>query len=78
MEKIERYQLAAKEAYDTLTQIGGRPTRPIRTKLHWKIVLDNGEQFYQDTKKDEKLFYYDLAKPRRAPHPTEDGVIVSH
>lgn len=77
-EFIERCKFEAKQVYDTLIQMGGRPTRPIRCNLHWKTVLFGGEQFYQDTEEDEELFYYDTAKPRRAPHPTEAGVIVSH
>ena len=78
VEILERYKLEAKQAYDTLTQMGGRPTRPIRYNLHWKTVLFGGEQFYQETEEDEELFYYGTAKPRRAPHPTEVSVIVSH
>ena len=58
--------------------MGGRPTRPIRCNLHWKTVPFSGEQFYQDTEEDEELFYYGAAKPRRALHPSETGVIVSH
>ncbi len=77
-EKMERYKLEANRAYDTLTQMGGRPTRPIRCNLHWKTVLFGGEQFYQETEEDEELFYYGTDKPRRAPHPTEASVIVSH
>ena len=75
---MERYRFEANRAYDTLTQIGGRPTRPIRCNLHWKTVLFRGEQFYQETEEDEELFYYGTDKPRRAPHPTEASVIVSH
>ena len=76
--KMERYKLEANRAYDALIQMGGRSTRPIRCNLYWKSVLFGGEQFYQDTEEDEELFYYRTAKPRRAPHPTEAGVIVSH
>ena len=77
-EIIERCKLEAKRAYDTLIQMGGRPTRPIRCNLHWKTVLSGGELFYQETKEDEELFYYGTAKPRRAPRPKEASVIVSH
>ena len=77
-EFIERSKLETKQVYDTLIQMGGIPTRPIRCNVHWKTVLFGGEQFYQDTEEDEELFYYGTAKPRRAPHPTEDSVIVSH
>ena len=77
-EFIERCKLEAKQVHDTLIQMGGRPTRPIRCNLHWKSVLSGGEQFYQDTEEDEQLFYYGTIKPRRAAHPTEASVIVSH
>ena len=75
---MERYKLEANRAYDTLIQMGGRPTRPIRCNLHWKTVVFGGEQFYQETEEDEELFYYGTDKPRRAPRPTEASVIVSH
>ena len=75
---MQRYKLEANRAYNTLTQMGGRPTRPIRCNLHWKTVLFGGEQFYQETEENEELFYYGTARPRRAPHPTEASVIVSH
>ena len=77
-EEMERYKVEANRAYDTLTRMGGRPTRPIRCNLHWKTVLSGGELFYQETKEDEELFYYGTAKPRRAPRPKEASVIVSH
>ena len=75
---MQRYKLKAIRAYNTLTQMGGRPTRPIRCNLHCKTVLFGGEQFYQETEENEELFYYGTARPRRAPHPTEASVIVSH
>ena len=75
---MERFKLEAKQAYDTLIQMGGRPTRPIRCNLNWKTVLFGGEKFYQETEEDEELFYYGTDKPRRAAHPTEASVIVSH
>ena len=77
-EYIERCKPEAKQVYDTLIQMGGRPTRPIRWNLHWKTVLFSGEQFYQETKEEEELFYEGTTKPRPAAHPTEIGVIVSH
>lgn len=58
--------------------MGGRPTRPIRCNLHWKTVLFDGEQFYQDIREEEELFYNGIVKPRRAPHLIEVGVIVSY
>ena len=75
---MQRYKLEANRAYNTLTQMGGRPTRPIRCNLHCMTVLFGGEQFYQETEENEELFYYGTARPRRAPHPTEASVIVSH
>ena len=75
---MQRYKLEANRAYNTLTQMGGRPTRPIRCNLHCKTVLFGGEQFYQETEENEELFYSGTARPRRAPHPTEASVIVSH
>ena len=75
---MERFKLEAKQAYDTLIQMGGRPTRPIRCNLNWKTVLFGGEKFYQETEEDEEVFYYGTDKPRRAAHPTEASVIVSH
>ena len=77
-EIIEQCKLEAKRAYDTLIQMGGRPTRPIRCNLHLKTVLFGGEQFYQETEEDEELFYYGTTKPRPAAYPTEVSVIVSH
>lgn len=44
-EKMERFKLEAKRAYDTLIQMGGRPTRPIRCNLNWKTVLFGEEKF---------------------------------
>ena len=75
---MERFELEAKQAYDTLIQMGGRTTRPIRCNLNWKTVFFGGEKFYQETEEDEELFYYGTDKPRRAAHPTEASVIVSH
>ena len=51
-EFIEWCNLEAKQVYDTLIQIGGRPTSPIRCNLYWKIVLFGREQFYQETEED--------------------------
>ena len=67
---LERYKLEAKQAYDALTQMGGRPTRPVRSNIHWKTVLYGGEQWYQDAE-DEPLFYYGTAKPSRGLSSTE-------
>ena len=70
VEMLDRYKLEAKQAYDALTQMGGRPTRPVRSNLHWKTVLFGGEQWYQDAE-DEPLFYYGTAKPSRGLSSTE-------
>lgn len=77
-EFIERCKLEAKQVYDILIQMGERSTRSIRCNFHWKTVLFGEEQFYQDTEKNEKLFYYGIIKPRRALHLMKADVIVSH
>ena len=69
-EITERCKLEAKRAYDTLIQMGGRPTRPFRYNLHWKTVLFEGEQWYKDAE-DEPLFYYGTDKPSRGLSSTE-------
>ena len=69
-EIIQRCKPDAKRAYDTLIQIGGRPTRPFRYNLHWKTVLFEEEQWYKDAE-DEPLFYYDTDKPSRGLSSTE-------
>ena len=69
-EIIERCKIEAKRAYDTLIQMGGRPTRPFRYNLHWKTVLFEGEQWYKDAE-DEPLFYYGTDKPSRGLSSTE-------
>ena len=81
VEVLEECKLEAKQAYDTLIQMGGRPTRPIRCNQDWKTVLFGGEQFYQETEEDEELFYHGTSnqyKRRPDAHPTNLRVIVSH
>ncbi len=56
-EELERYKLEAKQAYDTLIQMGGRPTRPIRPTPSWKKVLVGGELCYRYAEQVETLFY---------------------
>ena len=56
-EELERYKLEAKQAYDTLIQMGGRPTRPIRPTPPWTKVPVGGEIWYRYTEQYEELFY---------------------
>ena len=74
-EIIERSKLEAKRAYDTLIQMGGRPTRPFRYNLHWKTVLFEGEQWYKDAE-DEPLFYYGTDKPSRGLSSTKTSSLA--
>ena len=69
-EIIERCKVEAKQVYDTLIQMGGRPTCPVRSNIHSKTVLFGGEQWYQDAEY-EPLFYYGAAKPSRGLDSTE-------
>ena len=69
-EIIERSKIEAKRAYNTLIQMGGRPTCSFRYNLHWKTVLFEGEQWYKDAE-DEPLFYYGTDKPSRGLSSTE-------
>ena len=50
-------EIIAKEAYDTLIQMGGRPTRPIRPVPPWKKVLIWGDLCYRYAEEIEVLFY---------------------
>ena len=56
-EELERYKLEAKQAYDTLIKMGGRPTRPIRSTPPWTKVLVGGEIWYRYAEQYEELFY---------------------
>ena len=56
-DELERYKLESKQAYDTLIQMGGRPTRPIRPTPPWKKVLVGGELCYRYAEQVETLFY---------------------
>lgn len=53
----ESNKFLAKEAYDTLIQIGGRSTRPIRPVPPWKKVLIQGDLCYRYAEEIEVLFY---------------------
>ncbi len=55
--RMERSKLEAKGAYDTLIEIGGRPTRPIRPTPPWKKVQVGGELWYRYAEQYEELFY---------------------
>ena len=78
-EIIERCKLEARQACDTLIQMGGRPTRPILSNPPppGKTVAMGGEQWYRYDARD-KLFYYGTCKPSGCLHSTEARVIVSH
>ena len=56
-EELERFKLEAKQAYDTLIQMGGRPTRPIRPTPPWTKVPVGGEIWYRYAEKYEEIFY---------------------
>ena len=56
-EELKRFKLEAKQAYDTLIQIGGRPTRPIRPTPPWTKVPVGGEIWYRYAEKYEEIFY---------------------
>ncbi|KAL9638790.1 MAG: hypothetical protein Q9204_001364 [Flavoplaca sp. TL-2023a] len=72
-----RVEAAAKEAYDTLIQMGGRPTRSIRFNPRWKTVIVDGDLVYQDAEEVEALFL-----DRRSSGPgsswTEAEFIAAH
>jgi len=77
-ECLEQNKIEAKEAYDTLVQMGGRPTRPIRFNPRWKKVLVDGELWYKDFEEIEVLFYDDYSKPQRGLSLTEADFIAGH
>lgn len=76
-EIIERCKLEAKRAYDTLIQMGGRPTRPIRPTPPWKKVLVGGELCYRYAEQVETLFY-DCSKPGSNTSLTEADFITGY
>lgn len=77
---VEWNRTRAIEAYDTLVQTGGRPTRPIRFSPHWKIVIRYGERWYTDIEEDRPLFHDHLSGsgPQPSLRSTEAEFIVSH
>ena len=56
-ERTEECKIEAKEAHDTLIQMGGRPTRPIEYNPRWKRVMFEGELCYQYAELKETLFH---------------------
>lgn len=53
----EQLEIEAREAYDTLIQLGGRPTGPIRPNPRWKTVFFNGELTYRYAEEEEIIFH---------------------
>ena len=76
-EWTEESKIEVKKAYDTLIQMGGRPTRPIRFNPRWKKVLIHGELCYVDFEEVEVLFY-DGSKPDKTVVLTESQFIAHH
>lgn len=76
-QSLEQSKIEAKEAYDTLVQMGGRPTRPIRFNPRWKKVLVDGELWYKDYEEIEVLFY-DGLKPQKGLSLTEADFVAGH
>ncbi|KAL8869032.1 MAG: hypothetical protein Q9174_004579, partial [Haloplaca sp. 1 TL-2023] len=72
-----RVEAAAKEAYNTLIQMGGRPTRSIRFNPRWKTVLLDGDLVYQDAEEVEALFL-DLRSSGPGSSWTEAEFIAAH
>lgn len=69
----EQRRIAAKEALDTLIQLGGRPTGPIQSNPRWRPVFLNGELCSPDAEQ-EGTMSYDLwygSRPGRKPSLTE-------
>ncbi|KAL8652822.1 MAG: hypothetical protein Q9210_002459 [Variospora velana] len=69
----EQHRIAAKEALDTLIQLGGRPTGPIQFNPRWKPMELNGELCFPDADR-EGTMSYDLwysSRPSFKEVPTE-------
>lgn len=79
-EELERYKFEAKQACDTLIQMGGRPTRPIRPTPPWTTVLVGGELWYRYAEQYEELFYdgYYGYKPDPNNSLTEADFVLGH
>ncbi len=78
--RAEQSKIGAEEDYDTLIQMGGRPTGPIRPTPPWKKVLVGGELCYRYAEQDETLFYSTWygSKPDCNTNLTEAGFIAGH
>lgn len=78
--RAEQSKVSAEEAYDTLIQMGGRPTGPIRPTPPREKVLVGGELWYSCAKQDKTLFYDFVygQKPSHGPHLTDSGCIAEH
>ncbi|KAL9124035.1 MAG: hypothetical protein Q9217_006595, partial [Psora testacea] len=76
----ERNETEAKEAYNTLIQMGGRPTGSIRPIPPWERYVDLGDLCYRYAEKEETLFYsqWHGTKPDSAASSTEAGYIAGH
>ncbi|KAL9036726.1 MAG: hypothetical protein Q9180_004130 [Flavoplaca navasiana] len=71
------FEAAAKEAYDDLIQMDGRPSRSIRFNPRWKTVLVDGDLVYQDAEEVEALFL-DHRSSGPGSSWTEAGFILAH
>ncbi len=78
--RAEQSKVSAEEAYDTLIQMGGRPTGPIRPTPPREKVLVGGELWYSCAEQDKTLFYDFVygQKPSHGPHLTHSGCIAEH
>lgn len=52
-ELTERDKFNAKQAYDTLIQMGGKPTHRLRSQPIWKTTLVNGFLYWRDEELEE-------------------------
>lgn len=79
-EIAEENKIEAREAYDTLIQLGGRPTGPIRPIPPWERYLDLGDMAYRFTEEYETLFHnsWHGNSPGCNPSLTEVGLIAMH
>ncbi|KAI4092454.1 MAG: hypothetical protein LQ339_007935 [Xanthoria mediterranea] len=72
----ELLEIEAKEAYDTLKQLGGRPTGPIRSNPRWKTVVVNGELTYRHAEEEETIFHDQYFTP--CPTYQYSGLTEAH
>ncbi|KAI9764521.1 MAG: hypothetical protein M1835_007555, partial [Candelina submexicana] len=78
--RAEQHKVEAEEVYDTLIQMGGRPTRPIRPIPPWKKVLIQGDLCYRYAEEIEVLFHSSWHGNSRGLHSTltEADYIAAH